>query len=97
MLLKGWIRIRITAEDHIVYSEIEFGNTITEAQVLVKPALYSDTEPRGEQGSTRGLTIGKISVTPKIRCTHWSPCTKCPRSSDPFYIVSYYLKWATTS
>ena len=24
-------------------------------------------------------------------------CTVCPRSSDPFYIVSYYIKWGTTS
>ena len=23
--------------------------------------------------------------------------TVCPRSSDPFYIVSYYIKWVTTS
>ena len=23
--------------------------------------------------------------------------TVCPRSSDPFYIVSYYMKWVTTS
>ena len=23
--------------------------------------------------------------------------TVCPRSSDPFYIVSYYKKWVTTS
>jgi len=21
----------------------------------------------------------------------------CPRSSDPFYILSYYIKWVTTS
>ena len=21
----------------------------------------------------------------------------CPKSSDPFYIVSYYIKWVTTS
>ena len=25
------------------------------------------------------------------------PCTICPRSSDPFYKVSYYIKWVTTS
>ena len=24
------------------------------------------------------------------------PCTICPRSSDPFYIVSYYIKWSLT-
>ena len=23
--------------------------------------------------------------------------TVCPGSSDPFYIVSYYIKWVTTS
>ena len=23
--------------------------------------------------------------------------TVCPRSRDPFYIVSYYIKWVTTS
>ena len=23
--------------------------------------------------------------------------TVCPRSSDPFYIVTYYIKWVTTS
>ena len=23
--------------------------------------------------------------------------TRCPRSCDPFYIVSYYIKWVTTS
>ena len=24
-------------------------------------------------------------------------CTICPGSSDPFYIVTYYIKWVTTS
>ena len=24
-------------------------------------------------------------------------CTVCPRSSHPFHIVSYYMKWVTTS
>ena len=23
--------------------------------------------------------------------------TVCPRSSDPFYIATYYIKWVTTS
>ena len=26
----------------------------------------------------------------------WYICTVCPGSSDPFYIVSYYIKWVTT-
>ena len=28
---------------------------------------------------------------------HHSYLTICPRSSDQFYIVSYFLKWVTTS
>ena len=24
-------------------------------------------------------------------------CTVCPGSSDPFYIVSYYINWVTSS
>ena len=24
-------------------------------------------------------------------------CTVCPGNSDPFYIVTYYIKWVTTS
>ena len=24
-------------------------------------------------------------------------CTVCPRSSDPIYIVSYYIKWENTT
>ena len=24
-------------------------------------------------------------------------CTVCPRSSDPFYVVTYYIEWVTTS
>ena len=24
-------------------------------------------------------------------------CTICPRSSDPFYMITYYMKWVTTS
>ena len=27
----------------------------------------------------------------------FNPYTVCPRSSDPFYIVIYYVKWVTTS
>ena len=33
-----------------------------------------------------------IATNPDSRRT-----TVCPRSSDPFYIVSYYIKWVTTS
>ena len=27
--------------------------------------------------------------------SYFQYCTDCPRSSDPFYIVSYYIKWVT--
>ena len=31
-----------------------------------------------------------------VHCGNHSQCTVCPGSSDPFYIVSYYIKWVTT-
>ena len=27
----------------------------------------------------------------------YTPDTVCPRSSDPFDVVTYYMKWVTTS
>ena len=32
-----------------------------------------------------------------MQCYSINMYTICPRSSDPFYIVSYYIKWVTTS
>ena len=28
--------------------------------------------------------------------TKWLVGTVCPRSSDPFYIVTYHIKWVTS-
>ena len=36
----------------------------------------------------------------KFKCMRYAMmhvCTVCPESSDPFYIVTYYIKWVTTS
>ena len=33
----------------------------------------------------------------RIGVLSWKICAVCPRISDPFYIVTYYLKWVTTS
>ena len=32
-----------------------------------------------------------------VVCCKKTECTVCPGSSKPFYIVSYYIKWVTTS
>ena len=32
-----------------------------------------------------------------LRATHRGTRTVCPRSSGPFYVVTYYIKWVTTS
>ena len=32
-----------------------------------------------------------------VSFAHWGRTTICPRRSDPFYIVSYYIKWVTNS
>ena len=36
----------------------------------------------------------KLARTKNFR---FNLCTVCPGSSDPFYIVTYYIKWVTTS
>ena len=36
-----------------------------------------------------GIIQNKISV--------WKKYTVCSKSSDPFYVVTYYIKWVTTS
>ena len=46
----------------------------------------SPVDPGLEQTSRSSTNIGEESKV-----------TICPRSSDPFYIVSYYIKLVTTS
>ena len=53
----------------------------------------------GTLGSRRHQTTWRVgdigSTAPELARQRYS--TVCPRSSDPFYIVSYYIKWVTTS
>ena len=51
---------------------------------------------------TNNLLMPAVFLVPRSQGSRWSTCNKygctiCPRSSDPFYIVTYYSKWATTS
>ena len=39
----------------------------------------------------------KDDITTKVIYRAYTANTICPRISDPFYIVSYYIEWATTS
>ena len=38
--------------------------------------------------------IHRADLISTKKCT---VCTVCQRSSDPFYLVTYYIKWVTTS
>ena len=49
-------------------------------------------------------SVEKRALNPQLVNTRWligqccAPAvTVCPRSSDPFYIVSYYINWVNTS
>ena len=67
-----------------------------------------DTDTLGKDGKCRKV-IHKDCISRKqlekqaqngscIICTLYIyACNMCPRSSDPFYIVTYYMKWVTTS
>ena len=39
---------------------------------------------------------GKYTITYIFACL-FALHTVCPRSSDPLYIIGYYIKWVTTS
>ena len=39
----------------------------------------------------------KIPSPRALHCVLFSFYTVCPKSSDPFYIVTYYIKWVTSS
>ena len=46
--------------------------------------------------------VGAVSFAQSLRhrshrCFFFIKGTICPKSSDPFYIVTYYIKWVTTS
>ena len=47
----------------------------------------------------RGSSIGQFLIAKENACgPEWQIIDNnmCPGSSDPFYIVTYYIKWATT-
>ena len=44
--------------------------------------------------TSRGPSASVTSTVYRWGSQH---CTICPRSSDPFYIVIYYIKWVTSS
>ena len=75
---------QITEPDPIIYSNTD-----------PDPIIYPNTDPEP--------TFSKYMI--RIRPKHLDPNTLikskvhtiCPRSSDPFYIVSYCIKWVTTS
>ena len=55
--------------------------------------LVADGGVPGTTGDTRRLGQGP-AITNRINDNEY---TVCPRSSDSFYVVTYYIKWVTTS
>ena len=49
------------------------------------------------QSTTSSGEIFRLMPSGSFRPTSVQGYTVCPRSSDPFYIISYYIKWVTTS
>ena len=67
------------------------GSISNSVDVYCRPG-DSEVEARERRGQDEGSEV--------LRPRRQSPQTQgtvCPRSSDPFYIVSYYIKWVTTS
>ena len=51
----------------------------------------------GGGGSAAPLDLATSVSTAQVAAYTRGVYTVCPRSSDPFYIVGYYIKWVTTS
>ena len=41
------------------------------------------------------VAVSRLTTAGKMKINIWT--TVCPRNSDPLYIVSFYIKWGTTS
>ena len=59
------------------------------AKIQIK--IYSGIKQKEAKRSRKSREKGVKKVS------HFYNSTVCPRRSDSFYIVSYYIKWVTTS
>ena len=55
------------------------------------PVKYSDLN-QVKQSAGNSVASSKIRIS-----SNWFEIRVCPRSSDPFYFVSYYIKGVITS
>ena len=55
-----------------------------------------DVSPKGILGKCMGASFILLSICQSL-VAEVSSCTACQRSSTPLYIVTYYIKWVTTS
>ena len=61
---------------------------------------FSGKKQRGFDSNPDPTFENKPDPDPTVKkylMRHPSLSTVCPRSSDPFYLVGYYIKWVTTS
>ena len=64
------------------------------------PETNSDCVPGGEQGNYIMFARETVNIIMNTRWPNdaiWLNHTVCPMSTDPFFVVNYYIKWVTTS
>ena len=57
---------------------------------------FADGGMVADQGECTIWRVDGTGPSALVLARQWQS-TVCPRSSDPFYIVTYYIKWVTTS
>ena len=80
-------------------SEINTDCFIEITAVPPATAVDTDEDVEDDNAPTSMELSGVGSFLKQLQHTNPQPgdTTVCPRSSDPFYKVSYYMKWVTTS
>ena len=66
---------------------------------MIEKQLENRSKERRNEKKLRERLCGSISSFALCKSLFSCPriSTICPGSSDPIYIVSYYIKWVTTS
>ena len=82
---------------HFVFLSLVYGHFSLFLTVIRFYQRIKESKQKSKQKAMNFLRQKGIKIAKKRYNGEFCILTVCPRSSDPFYIVTYYIKWVTTS